>query len=163
ARRDLRLRCDVRGDLRLLPGRAAHRRHRRRAAGRVGARIVGVVAWTPVGALFAVPMDLAEVHVLTALARAVIGAATIVLVWRWWRRSIDAALTSALSGDASSGDAKVSPLVPRFLRPGPFGAVMGKSLRYWRRDTRYLAALGIYPVVLVFFAAMGFMLPESRP
>ena len=126
-------------------------------------RIVGVVAWTPVGALFAVPMDLAEGHVLTALARAVIGAATIVLVWRWWRRSIDAALTSALSGDASSGDAKVSPLVPRFLRPGPFGAVMGKSLRYWRRDTRYLAALGIYPVVLVFFAAMGFMLPESRP
>ena len=125
--------------------------------------IVEGVAWTPVGALFAVPMDLAEGRVLTALARVAIGAATIVLVWLWWRRSIDVSLTSALTGDASSGGAKVSPLVPRLVRPGPFGAVMGKALRYWRRDTRYLAALGIYPVVLVFFAAMGLLLPESRP
>lgn len=126
-------------------------------------RIVEVLAWTPVGALFAVPMDLAEGRVLTALLRALIGAVTIVLVWLWWRRSIDLSLTSALTGDASSGDTKVSPLVPRFVSPGPFGAVMGRSLRYWRRDTRYLAALGIYPVVIVFFVAMGFMLPESRP
>ncbi|WP_341856182.1 hypothetical protein [Brachybacterium sp. GPGPB12] len=94
--------------------------------------------------------------------RALIGAATIVLVWLWWRRSIDLSMTSALTGDASSGQAKVSPLVPRFVPAGPFGAVMGKSLRYWRRDTRYLAALGIYPVVIVFFVAMGLMVPEAR-
>ncbi|WP_062947647.1 hypothetical protein [Brachybacterium sp. sponge] len=122
-----------------------------------------VLAWTPLGALFSVPMDLAEGRVLTALLRALIGAATIVLVWLWWRRSIDLSMTSALTGDASSGQAKVSPLVPRFVPAGPFGAVMGKSLRYWRRDTRYLAALGIYPVVIVFFVAMGFMVPEARP
>lgn len=122
-----------------------------------------VFAWTPLGALFSVPMDLAEGRVLAALLRALIGAATIVLVWLWWRRSIDRSLTSALTGDASSGQAKVSPLVPRFVPAGPFGAVLGKSLRYWRRDTRYLAALGIYPVVIVFFVAMGFMVPEARP
>jgi ABC-2 type transport system permease protein len=122
-----------------------------------------VLAWTPLGALFSVPMDLAEGRVLTALLRALIGATTIVLVWRWWRRSIDRSLTSALTGDASSGQAKVSPLVPRFVPAGPFGAVMGKALRYWRRDTRYLAALGIYPVIIVFFVAMGFMVPEARP
>ncbi|ATG54200.1 hypothetical protein CFK41_04945 [Brachybacterium ginsengisoli] len=126
-------------------------------------QVVGVLAWTPFGALFAVPMDLAEGQVLTALLRALIGAATIILVWRWWRRSIDLSLTSALTGDSSSGDAKVSPLVPRWVRPGPFGAVMGRSLRYWRRDSRYLAALGIYPVIVLFFGAMGFVLPESRP
>lgn len=126
-------------------------------------QVVGVLAWTPMGALFSVPMDLAEGQVLAALVRALIGAATIVLVWRWWRRSIDLSLTSALTGDSSSGDAKVSPLVPRWVRPGPFGAVMGRSLRYWRRDTRYLAALGIYPVIVLFFGAMGFVLPESRP
>ncbi len=122
-----------------------------------------ILAWTPFGALFAVPMDLAEGNVLTALVRALIGAASLVLVWRWWRRSIALALTSALNGDASSGAAKVSPLVPRFVRPGPFGASMGRALRYWRRDTRYLAALGVYPVVIVFFVAMGFVLPDSRP
>jgi len=122
-----------------------------------------VLAWTPLGALFSVPMDLSEGRVLTALLRALIGAATIVVVWLWWRRSIDLSMTSALTGDASSGQAKVSPLVPRFVPAGPFGAVMGRALRYWRRDTRYLAALGIYPVVIVFFVAMGFMVPESRP
>ena len=126
-------------------------------------RAVDVLAWTPLGALFSVPMDLAEGRVLTALLRALIGAATIVVVWLWWRRSIDLSLTSALTGDASSGQAKVSPLVPRFVPVGPFGAVMGKALRYWRRDTRYLAALGIYPVVIVFFVAMGFITPEARP
>ncbi|WP_245822900.1 hypothetical protein [Brachybacterium avium] len=84
-------------------------------------RIVEILAWTPVGALFAVPMDLAEGRVLSAALRAVIGSVTIVLVWLWWRRSIDVSLTSALTGDASSGGAKVSPLVPRFVRPGPFG------------------------------------------
>ena len=125
--------------------------------------VVETVAWTPLGALFAVPMDLAEGRVLTALLRALIGAATIVVVWLWWRRSIDLSLTSALSGDASSGDTKVSPLVPRFVPKTAFGAVMGKSLRYWRRDTRYLAALGLYPVMIIFFVAMGFTLPESRP
>ncbi|MFE7606308.1 hypothetical protein ACFU1Q_14230 [Brachybacterium paraconglomeratum] len=121
-----------------------------------------VLAWTPLGALFSVPMDLAEGRVLAALLRALIGAATIVLVWLWWRRSIDLSMTSALTGDSSSGQAKVSPLVPRFVPAGPFGAVLGKSLRYWRRDTRYLAALGIYPVVIVFFVAMGLMVPEAR-
>ena len=126
-------------------------------------RAVDVLAWTPLGALFSVPMDLAEGRVLTALLRALIGAATIVVLWLWWRRSIDLSLTSALTGDASSGQAKVSPLVPRFVPVGPFGAVMGKALRYWRRDTRYLAALGIYPVVIVFFVAMGFITPEARP
>ena len=131
-------------------------------AGRWVPRIVDLFAWTPLGALFAVPMDLAEGRPVAAVLRALIGAATIAVVWLWWRRSIDRSLTSALAGDASSGSAKVSPLVPRLVRPGPFGAVMGKSLRYWRRDTRYLAALGIYPVIIVFFVAMGLVLPESR-
>nr|WP_245354725.1 hypothetical protein [Brachybacterium sacelli] len=125
--------------------------------------VVEVLAWTPFGALFAVPMDLAEGEVLPALVRLLIGTATIAATWLWWRRSLDASLTSALSGDASSGTTKVSSLVPRFVRPTAFGAVMGKSLRYWRRDTRYLASIGIYPLIIVFFVAMGLMLPESRP
>ena len=124
---------------------------------------VTVLAWTPFGALFAVPMDLAEGQVLAALLRVLIGAATIVLVWRWWRRSLDRSLTSALTGDASSGTTKVTSLVPRWATASPFGAVMGRSLRYWRRDTRYLAAVAIYPLVFVFLVAMGLVLEEARP
>lgn len=124
---------------------------------------VTVLAWTPFGALFAVPMDFAEGQVLAALLRVLIGAATIVLVWRWWRRSLDRSLTSALTGDASSGTMKVTSLVPRWATASPFGAVMGRSLRYWRRDTRYLAAVAIYPLVFVFLVAMGLVLEEARP
>ncbi|PWH07846.1 hypothetical protein DEO23_04365 [Brachybacterium endophyticum] len=119
-------------------------------------------AWTPLGALFAVPVDLAEGSVLPALVRALIGAATIVVVWLWWRRSLDLAMRSALVGDASSGDAKVSALVPRLARSTPFGAVMGRSLRYWRRDSRYFASIVIMPVMLAFFVCMGLVNPDSR-
>jgi ABC-2 type transport system permease protein len=123
---------------------------------------VDVGAWTPFGALFAIPMDLAEGHPLTALVRALIGAATIAVVWLWWRRSVDLALRSALVGEASSGQAKVTSLVPRFVRPTPFGAVMGRSLRYWKRDSRYLSSLVILPVMLAFFVLMGLFSTEQR-
>ncbi|WP_246482834.1 hypothetical protein [Brachybacterium halotolerans] len=119
-------------------------------------------AWTPFGALLSVPVDLAQGAVLPALVRAVIGAATIVLMWLWWRRSIDLAMREALVGDASSGSAKVSALVPRFVRSSAFGAVMGRSLRYWRRDSRYLASVVIMPVMLVFFVAMGLINENNR-
>lgn len=123
---------------------------------------VSVLAWTPLGAAFAVPMDLAEGSPLVALVRILITAAAVVLVWLWWRRSLSLTLTSALSGDASSGAAKVTSLVPRFARADALGAVIGRSLRYWRRDTRYLAAVGVFPLIFVFFGAMGLVLPDSR-
>jgi ABC-2 type transport system permease protein len=119
-------------------------------------------AWTPFGALFSVPMDLAQGHVLAAIARMLIGGGTIAVVWLWWRRSVDRALRSALVGDASSGQAKVTSLVPRFVRPTPFGAVMGRSLRYWKRDSRYLSSLVVLPVMLVFFVLMGTISSEQR-
>lgn len=123
--------------------------------------VVRVATSTPLGALFSVPLDLAEGHVIPALLRALIGAAAIWGVWLWWRRSIDLAMRSALVGEASSGAAKVSPLVPRGVKPSAFGAVMGRSLRYWKRDARYLASIAIMPVMLIFFVAMSLVLPES--
>lgn len=122
-----------------------------------------VAAWTPFGAAFAIPLDVAEGAWLTALVRVLIAAAALVLLWRWWRRSLDAALTSALVGDASSGAAKVTALVPRWAPSNALGASVGRTLRYWRRDTRYLASLGVYPLVFVFLGAMGVVLPEQRP
>lgn len=118
---------------------------------------IGWLAWTPFGAAFAVPVDIAEGHVLTGLARLAIAAAAVVLVWLWWRRSIGLALRSALLGEASSGSAKVTALVPRGLPSNALGASTGRSLRYWRRDARYLAAVAILPVLVVFFTLMGLM------
>lgn len=133
---------------------------------RLGAILPPVIhglAWTPLGAAFAIPMDLATGSLLTALARALITVATLVVLVLWWRRSLDAAMTSALVGDASSGAQKVTSLVPRWMPSNALGASVGRALRYWRRDTRYYAALGIMPVVIVFLAALGVMMPDQRP
>lgn len=123
---------------------------------------VAVLAWTPLGAPFAVPVDIAEGHVLTGVARLVISAAVVVLMWLWWRSSLDKALRSALVGDSTSGSAKVTALVPRLARQDARGAALGRSLRYWRRDSRYLAAVGIMPVMLVFFTVMGVFSEPQR-
>lgn len=125
--------------------------------------VITVLGWTPLGAAFAIPMDLAAGALLGALVKALIAAATMILVVLWWRRSLDAAMTSALVGDASSGATKVTSLVPRWMPSTALGAATGRSLRYWRRDTRYYAALGMIPIVIVFLAAMGLIVPEQRP
>ena len=118
---------------------------------------VDVLAWTPFGAAVSAPLDLATGHVLPALAKIAIALATIAVLWLWWRRSIGLALRSALLGDAASGATKVTALVPRFMRSNALGASVGRSLRYWRRDSRYLGAILIMPIMLVFFVAMGLM------
>lgn len=117
-------------------------------------RATDVLGWSPFGALFAAPLDLADGRVITGLSRILIGVATLVGLWLWWRVTLDKALCSALAGEASSGAARISPLVPRWAPKNALGAMIGKSLRYWKRDSRYLSAIGIYPLILLFFLAM---------
>lgn len=133
------------------------------AVASVARTAVDVLAWTPLGAAFSVPVDVAQGHGLTALVRLLVAAATVVLVWRWWRSSITLALRSALVGEASSGNAKVTSLVPRLGRANALGAVWGRSLRYWQRDARYRGAVVLMPILLVFFTAMGIISESQRP
>lgn len=125
--------------------------------------VVGVAAWTPFAAPFSVPVDIAEGHLLAALVRLLIAIAATVLVWRWWGRSVEIALRSALIGDAAAGTAKVTSLVPRLAPHNALGAVIGRSLRYWRRDSRYLATIGVMPLLAIFFTAMGMISPDQAP
>lgn len=133
---------------------------------RVAAILGGIVrglAWTPLAAAFSAPLDIAEGHALVGILRLLIALAAVVLVWLWWRRSIGLALRSALIGDSTSGDAKVAALVPRLAPQSALGASWGRSLRYWRRDARYLAAIAIMPVLALFFLAMGMLAEPQRP
>lgn len=130
---------------------------------RLAAGAAHVIAWTPLGAAFSVPLDIAQGHVVTGMLRLLIAVAAVVVVWLWWRRSIRLALHSALVGDSAAGAAKVSPLVPRLAPSNALGAAWGRSLRYWRRDARYLAAFAIAPLMMVFFLAMGLISPAQSP
>ena len=118
---------------------------------------VTVLAWTPFGAPLSVPMDLFEGQWLIALARAAITAGAIVLLWLWWRSTLDIAMTEALRGERASHRAKVKALVPRWMPQNALGAGVGRTLRYYRRDLRYSVSLLLAPLMGVFFLAMSTM------
>ncbi|QEU12340.1 hypothetical protein [Dermabacter vaginalis] len=129
------------------------------------ARLAGPVyeflLWTPFGAPFSVPMDLAEGLWLAALIRFVLTLATIWLLWQWWGLSFAEGQLQALKGASQEQDAKVKPLVPSFLKPNALGASAGRSLKYWRRDTRYSTALIIAPILAVFMLAMSVVVNDN--
>lgn len=114
--------------------------------------IAAVVAWTPPGAIWAVPGDLALGKFTDAAIHALIGIATLVvsvLVWRW---ALDRALEQPRHSAASSGTNRGLGWFGVF--PGtPSGAVAARALTYWIRDPRYTQSLISVPLVpsLVFF------------
>jgi ABC-2 type transport system permease protein len=122
---------------------------------------VAVLGWT-VGAGIGAPLALAQGDVLGALLRLVVLAVPFPLLWAWWRRSVATALVSAGEGSGQSADVADRAFVPRFLPRTPVGAVAARSLRYWRRDTRYLGGGLVTPLLLVFFVVMGLVNEEMR-
>jgi ABC-2 type transport system permease protein len=114
--------------------------------------VAGVVAWTPLGAIWAVPGDLALGNPGHAALHALIGLATLaisVLVWRW---ALDRALERPGHTTSASGSHRGLGWFTIF--PGtPSGAVAARALTYWARDPRYTQSLISIPLVpaLVFF------------
>lgn len=99
------------------------------------------LGWTPMGLAWAVPADAAAGRPLLALGRLALAAVLVALGGLAWARLLDRALTDvAASGDGSRARVRSSPLDR--LPDGPVWAVTGRSLRYWRRDPRYLVAFG---------------------
>lgn len=114
--------------------------------------IAEVVAWTPLGAIWAVPGDLALGHMGRGLIHSLIGLTTLlttVLVWRW---ALDRALEQR--GRSTANRATKRGLGWFGVFPGsPSGAVAARALTYWIRDPRYTQSLISIPLVpaLVFF------------
>jgi ABC-2 type transport system permease protein len=119
--------------------------------------IADVVGWTPFGAIWAVPGDVAAGEFGRAGLEFLIGVATLAVfavVWRW-------ALARALVTPPTSGSAKASRrglgLFGAF--PGtPAGAVAARALTYWFRDPRYAQSLifiPLVPVLVLFYTRSG--------
>ncbi|ANJ28205.1 transporter [Agromyces aureus] len=112
-------------------------------------QIASVVAWTPFGAIWAVPADVAAGQFGRAGLEFLIGVVTLVvfaLVWRW-------SLAKALETPARSTPAKAARRGLGFFGtfPGtPAGAVAARALTYWIRDPRYAQSLITLPLVPVF-------------
>lgn len=118
----------------------------------------GIVGWTPWGAAWAIPADVAAGAWGAAGLKLVIAVGTLaglVVVW-------DRALGHALVTPASSGSTR-RPVRGRGLGAfgrlpaTPTGAVVARCLTYWVRDPRYAAGIVVVPLlpVLLYFSTGG--------
>ncbi|MEE6296309.1 hypothetical protein [Georgenia wangjunii] len=119
---------------------------------------VAVLAWTPLGAPWAAPGDVADGAPLLALARLAVSAGGVGLLAWAWTRLLAASMVSVGTGrpPARAGRGRgrdLAPVLARVLRlPLPAAAVAARSLRYWRADPRYLGNIGgmaILPILAV--------------
>lgn len=118
--------------------------------------VVDVVSWTPVGAVWAVPSEVALGHPAGAVARLLIAVATLVVLVALWRRGLAHALvTPAHTAERTRARGRLGLI--GFVRRGPALAVAARSLSYWFRDPRYLrqlVILPVLPVLLVFYSQL---------
>jgi ABC-2 type transport system permease protein len=117
------------------------------------ARVTDILAWTPAGAAFAAPADVAAGDWGPALARLGIAAATVVVALLAWDRAIARTLVEPVRDAPSSQRAGLGPFGR--LPATPLGAVTARCLVYWVRDPRYAMALAIVPFTPVFLWVIG--------
>lgn len=116
--------------------------------------IAGIISWTPLGAIWAVPADIAAGELPRAGAEFLIGVATLAVFWLLWRWGLGRALETT-PRDASVGASTRGLGLFSVFAGTPTGAVAARALTYWIRDPRYAQSLVTIPLVpvLVFFWA----------
>lgn len=108
------------------------------------------LSWSPLGAAWSVPGDLATGHSGAAALKTLIALATLGLIVVAWRRSLAAALVSTLQPATKAAASGRIGLFARFPAT-PTGAVAARALTYWLRDPRYsrqLILIPIFPILL---------------
>lgn len=128
-----------------------------RAGGDLGSRFAdaaAVLGWTPLGAAWAVPGDIAAGAWGAAAARFAIAVATPIVLCLVWRRALDTATTSPARQTVRAvptGTLRLFGIMPT----GGVGATWARSLTAWVRDPRYLRQLLVVPLFPVLFAFAG--------
>jgi ABC-2 type transport system permease protein len=100
-----------------------------------------IFGWTPFGWAWSVPAEVARGQWLLAGVRLVLALGLVAVLWLTWGHFLALRLVEPV--DAGGAAAKVRPgtLVERLYPGTPAGAVAERTLRYWRRDPRYLAGV----------------------
>jgi ABC-2 type transport system permease protein len=120
-----------------------------RAALATAAQIAG---WTPFGWAWALPADVARGAWGAAVAHLVLALALVLALWKAWEHFLAARLVEPVEGGGEAARVGRSGWVERLYPASPAGGVAARTLRYWRRDPRYLAGVAgflIAPVVLI--------------
>lgn len=113
------------------------------------------LSWTPLGAPWSVPADLAAGNPGPAGLKFLIAVGTLALLAWAWKVSLAKALVTPphTSGARRTGG---RPGFFRFFPGTPTGAIAARCLTYWLRDPRYAGGLIVAPLVplLVSFSAL---------
>ncbi len=127
----------------MVPGLVASSRLGRTLDGESFEGAARVLGWTPLGLVWAAPADLAMGHALRAALRFTLALLVVLALALGWERLLAAQLERPVP--ASAGRPRVGahgwrPLLDR-LPDGATWAVTARSLRYWRRDPRYVVVV----------------------
>jgi ABC-2 type transport system permease protein len=106
------------------------------------------LSWSPLGAAWSVPADIAIGDYGPAGLKFLIAVATVAVLALLWRRSLAVALVTPPASSAKRV-AKGKTGLFGVLPATPAGAVAARSLTYWRRDPRYARQLIVVPLVPV--------------
>ncbi|MBT0992825.1 hypothetical protein KIN34_00775 [Cellulomonas sp. DKR-3] len=117
------------------------------------AQVAGVLAWTPAGAAFAAPADVAAGDWGLALARLGIAAATVLVALLAWDRALARTLVEPIRDAPTARRTGLGPFGR--LPATPLGAVTARCLVYWIRDPRYAMAIAIVPFTPLLLWVVG--------
>ncbi|WP_417564710.1 hypothetical protein [Microbacterium sp.] len=118
------------------------------------AHAADVLAWTPLGAAWAVPADVSAGAWPQAIAKLAIAVATVVVLWLLWAGALAAATASPPRRTARTLASGALGLFGR-LPTGGVGATWARSLTAWTRDPRYLRQLIFVPLFPILLAVGG--------
>jgi ABC-2 type transport system permease protein len=116
------------------------------------AAVAQVLGWSPFGWAWAVPADVARGDWLVAGIRLLLAVVLVIGLWRAWAYALERRLTSPVEQPGDSRPVKESGWVDRIFPATPAGGVAARTLRYWRRDPRYLAGVAgflVGPIILI--------------
>lgn len=122
------------------------------------AATASVTAWTPFGWAWALPADVARRHWLQGAAHLVLAVALVGVLWLTWEYFLGRRLVEPIEGAGAASRVRRHGWVERLYPATPAGGVALRTLRYWRRDPRYLAGLAgflVAPVVIVVVTRSG--------
>jgi len=110
-----------------------------------------ILGWTPIGAAWAVPGDVAAGAWLPAVCKLAIAVGTLAALWLVWARALHAAAGTRprpTTRTVKSGALGLFGVMPT----GGVGATWARSLNSWLRDPRYLRQLIFIPLFPALFA-----------
>ncbi|WP_146361540.1 transporter [Arthrobacter yangruifuii] len=116
-------------------------------------RLADGLSWTPLGAVWAVPGDIAAGSYGPAAAKTVISILFLAVLAAAWRTLLLRALVRPPQAAAARRSAGAG-LFARFPAT-PTGAVAARSLIYWLRDPRYSTSLLVMPLLVVVLVFAG--------